>query len=151
MLLVVRPPQYLPPLSLLRSLLLSLSLSRLRSRPPLRRSGLRRLFLSMSSSSCRVTRSHHVSRHLVTHLEVHLVAGPVVPPALPAVQLTPQLPADRLEVHEVAEPGPRALPGLVLPAARLSEVSHGRQLGVYRPTSEPAVVEVAARLLGILK
>jgi hypothetical protein len=34
-----------------------------------------------------------------------------------------------LEVHEVAEASPGALPRVVLPAARLAEVSHGAELG----------------------
>lgn len=53
-------------------------------------------------------------------------------------------------MHEVAEPGARALPHLVLAAAGLAEVGHGRQLGVHGPTAEPAVVEVVDCLLGIL-
>ena len=61
-----------------------------------------------------------------------------------------QLPADRLEVHEVAEAGPGALSGLVLPAAGLPEVCHGRQLRVDGPATEPTVVEVVDGLLGVI-
>lgn len=39
-----------------------------------------------------------------------------------AVQVTPQVPGDGLQVHEVAEAGARALAHLVLAAARLAEV-----------------------------
>ena len=85
------------------------------------------------------------------YLQVHRVTGPVVSLALPAVEFSTELPADGLEMHEVTESRSRALPGLVLATARLAEVRHGRQLGVYRPPSEPAIVQVTARLLGVLR
>jgi len=70
--------------------------------------------------------------------------------ARPAVQFMTQLPGDWLEVHEVAEAGPGALPGLVLPAAGLPEVRHRRQLSVDRPSAKPSVVEVVDPLLCVL-
>merc|ERR1740128_1006513 len=70
--------------------------------------------------------------------------------ARPAVQFMAQLPGDGLQVHEVAEAGPGALPGLVLPAACLPEVSHRRQLGVNRSPAKPSVVEVVYPLLCVL-
>lgn len=58
------------------------------------------------------------------------------------VQLPPQLPRDGLQVHEVAEASPCALPHLVLAAAGFSEVGHRGELGVDRLAIKPAVVQV---------
>lgn len=85
------------------------------------------------------------------------------------VQLPPQLPRDGLQVHEVAEASPCALPAgeqtgscgacpphpaqgapgacthlphLVLAAAGFSEVGHRGELGVDRLAIKPAVVQV---------
>ena len=49
--------------------------------------------------------------------------GPAPPSLLSPVQFPPQVPRDRLQVHEVAEPAPGALSHLILPAASFSEVS----------------------------
>ena len=86
------------------------------------------------------------------YLQVWLIPPvPVVSPAVSAVEFSSQLAADGFEVHEVAEARPGALPGLVLAAARLAEVCYRGQLGVYWPSSKPAVVEVTAGFLGVLK
>ena len=75
------------------------------------------------------------------YLQVWLIPPvPVVSPAVSAVEFSSQLAADGFEVHEVAEARPGAFPGLVLAAARLTEVSHRGQLSVDRATSKPAVV-----------
>lgn len=42
------------------------------------------------------------------------------------------------------------LPHLVLAAASLAKVRHGRKFRIDRPTGEPSVVEVAHRFVGIL-
>ena len=49
------------------------------------------------------------------------------------MQLSPEVAADGLDVHEVAEPPSRALVHLVLAAARLPEVRHGGELGMDGP------------------
>ena len=85
------------------------------------------------------------------YLEVRSIPDSVVSLALPSIQFTPQLPADWFEMHEVAEARSGALAGLVLATARLAEVRHRGQLGVYWPASKPTVVEVTAGFLGVLK
>lgn len=65
------------------------------------------------------------------------------------VQLPSQLPGDGLQVHEVAEATPRALPHLVLAAAGFSEVGHRGELGVDWLAVKPAVVQVNHSLFRI--
>ena len=52
-------------------------------------------------------------------------------------------------MHEVTETATGTLAHLVLSTARFVEVSDRRQLGVDGLAVEPAVIELAARLLGI--
>ena len=149
-----RPAQYLPPLSLLLSLLLSLSLSRLRSLPPprlLSRLRLRPLFLSCSISSCRRSILGFLDNLRSGHLEIRSIPDSVISLALPSIQFPTKLPADRFEMHEVAEARSGALPSLVLTTTGLAEVCHGGQLSVYRPSSKPTIVEVTAGFLSVLK
>ncbi|GMT30392.1 hypothetical protein PFISCL1PPCAC_21689, partial [Pristionchus fissidentatus] len=66
-----------------------------------------------------------------------------------AVQPPSQIGRDRLEMHEVAEGALKAAAQLVLSAARLTEVRHGRQFRVYRLAVEPSVrVEIRDGLVG---
>lgn len=53
-------------------------------------------------------------------------------------------------MHKVAEPGPGALPHLVLAATGLPEVSDGGQFRVHGSSSEPAIVQVLGRLVRVL-
>jgi len=67
-----------------------------------------------------------------------------------AVEDTPQLPGDGLEVHEVAEAGAGAFPHLILAAAGLSEVSDRRQLCVDGSATKPPVVQLLNSTLCVL-
>lgn len=69
--------------------------------------------------------------------------------ATTGIQIPSQLPRDWLQVHKVAEAGAGALAHLVLPAACLTKIGDGRQLGIYWSTAEPAVVQIVRCLLGI--
>lgn len=53
-------------------------------------------------------------------------------------------------MHEVAEPGARALAHLILATTRLPEVSHRREFRVDGSSAEPAVVQVLGRLVRVL-
>ena len=77
-------------------------------------------------------------------------AGTATGAGTASVQLATQIPGDGLEVHEVAEARAGALSHLVLAAAGLPEVGDGGELGVDRPSAEPAVVELLDRLLRVL-
>lgn len=89
-------------------------------------------------------------RRLGTRTPRHtpLIPAPLPQPLLRAqLELAVQLGARFLPVDEIAEAAPDAAFPAVEPAARLSEIGHGRELAVDGPRRVPAAVECVAGFL----
>lgn len=71
-------------------------------------------------------------------------------PGSSPIELPAQVPGNGSQVHEVAEATSGTFPHLILPAAGLSEVGDGRQLGMHSLPVEPAVIEFGHSPLCIL-
>ena len=53
-------------------------------------------------------------------------------------------------MHKIAEPAAGTLFHFVLATTSLSEISDWTQFGVDRPSTEPAIIQIGDRFLGIL-